>query len=400
MQSTEGTESAAPIELPQASERRPKPPRSGRLLGALGCALGLGGLAAAGFLYLMLYSMGFMHPAMFFSAMAGPGPGEDFTYFSPGGPNASDPAVDAMALTKILGRDLTQELDDALAEQAQLRSDLNRLHEQQRQALQALQSDQALWRQEVEDAWAQRLSALPGRDPSAEREWQLAEAAFLLRMANRRLLMEWDLPTALQLLQAADEQLAALNEEGLHEARAALANDILRLDQRPGIDLQGLHLRLDAIKRQLAARPRSAPRRVLNELAAIRPPPPEEARSRDQPGFLAILAQELAGLVRFRRLDADFQAPPSAAQSAYLALNLGLMLEQAQLAILKRDPAAFAASLDSALHWAAIHFDAEDAEAQETIAALKNLRAIDLGAPPPDISGSLRALGQARGAAG
>ena len=396
MQSTEGTESAAPIELPQASERRPRPPRSGRLLGALGCAFGLCGLAAAGFMLYLLHATGFMHLALFWP-MAGSMPAES-VYFSPGAAAAADSAIDALALARNANRDLTQELDDALAEQARLRTDLQRVEEQQSQALQALQGDRALWRQEVEDALAQRFNALPGRELSAEREWQLAEVEFLLRMANRRLLMEWDLPTALQLLQAADAQLAALNEDRLHEVRAVLADEILRLRQRPAVDLQGLYLRLDAIKRQLAARPRFVPQPTLNEPPATRAPSPEQAD--DQSGLLAVLVEELASLVRFRRLDADFQAPPSAAESAYLALNLGLMLEQAQLAILKRDPAAFAASLDSALHWAAMHFDAEDAEAQERVAALRGLRAIDLGAPPPDISGSLRALRQIRGAAG
>lgn len=386
MQSTEGTESAAPIELPQADERRPRPPRSGRLLGALGLVFGLLGLVAAGLLYYYMY---LLYPIV-------PGPVSNEVFLAYGGEDAIDPA----ALAPYSGRSLAQKLDEALAEQARLGTELERLEAEGGQALKALRGDRELWRQGVEKALAQRLDGLPGRDPSAEREWLLAEVEFLLRMANRRLRMEWDLPAALQLLQAADEQLAALNEDGLHEVRAALAAEILRLRQKPAVDLQGLYLRLDAIKRQLATGPRLAPKHALNAPTATRAPPPEEARPGEAPGFLAVLAGELADLVRFRRLDADFRAPPTAAESAYLELSLRLMLEQAQLAALKRDAKTYQASLDSALHWAAAHFDPKDPAVQKTIDAMQALRGEPLEASPPDISGSLQALRQARGAAG
>lgn len=386
MQSTEGTESAAPIELPQAAERHPSPPRGGRLLGALGLLFGLLGLVAAGLLYYYMY---LLYPIV-------PGPVSNEVFLAYGGEDAIDPA----ALAPYSGRSLAQKLDEALAEQARLGAELERLEAEGGQALKALRGDRELWRQGVEKALAQRLDGLPGRDPSAEREWLLAEVEFLLRMANRRLRMEWDLPAALQLLQAADEQLAALNEDGLHEVRAALAAEILRLRQKPAVDLQGLYLRLDAIKRQLATGPRLALKHALNAPTATRAPPPEEARPGEAPGFFAVLAGELADLVRFRRLDADFRAPPTAAESAYLELSLRLMLEQAQLAALKRDAKTYQASLDSALHWAAAHFDPEDPAVQKTIDAMQALRSEPLEASPPDISGSLQALRQARGAAG
>ena len=386
MQPTEGTESAAPIELPQADERRPRPPRSGRLLGALGLVFGLLGLVAA---CLMYYYMYLLYPIV-------PGPVSNEVFLAYGGEDAIDPA----ALAPYSGRSLAQKLDEALAEQARLGAELERLEAEGGQALKALRGDRELWRQGVEKALAQRLDGLPGRDPSAEREWLLAEVEFLLRMANRRLRMEWDLPAALQLLQAADEQLAALNEDGLHEVRAALAAEILRLRQKPAVDLQGLYLRLDAIKRQLATGPRLALKHALNAPTATRAPPPEEARPSEETSFLAVLAGELADLVRFRRLDADFRAPPTAAESAYLELSLRLMLEQAQLSALKRDAKTYQASLDSALHWADAHFDPEDPAVQKTIDAMQALRGEPLEASPPDISGSLQALRQARGAAG
>ena len=122
----------------------------------------------------------------------------------------------------------------------------------------------------------------------------------------------------------------------------------------------------------------------------------EAAAPGKEHGFFSTLGRELGRLVRFRRIDTALERPPAPAESDLLAVNLRLMLEQAQLAALKRDQAVYAASLDSALDWTRALLNSRDTRVRETIESLEALRRLELNAPLPDVSASLNELLEAR----
>ena len=123
---------------------------------------------------------------------------------------------------------------------------------------------------------------------------------------------------------------------------------------------------------------------------------PGELTPDAEPGFFTMVGRELGRLVRFRRFDTALERPAAPTESDLLEVNLRLMLEQAQLAALKRDQAVYAASLDAALDWARALLDGRDTGVRETIDSLEALGRLDLDAPLPDISGSLNELRGAR----
>ncbi|MCY7296258.1 uroporphyrinogen-III C-methyltransferase [Alteromonas sp. a30] len=69
----------------------------------------------------------------------------------------------------------------------------------------------------------QRLSG------SKSSHWQVSEAAFLLRMAGRKLWFEKDAATSIQLLKLADQQLANITDSRLYPIRQKLSQDIAQL---------------------------------------------------------------------------------------------------------------------------------------------------------------------------
>ncbi len=289
----------------------------------------------------------------------------------------------------------------AASERAVLRDELRQLEERQRlsddrlrrleegggqsQAEWAAQADE--WLTAADSALNQRLEQIAQAAPPSERDWKLAEVEYLLRVANHRLLMEQDLSTALGLLQAADGIVEALDDLALHPVRAALADEMLALSKSEGADVQGLYLRLDALKRQLGSLALARPQHRLAEL--------EEAPS-EPSGILEAVAAEFRQLLRFRRMDAAVKPLLAPEEAVYLELNLRLMLEQAQLATLKRDQVVFDSSLGSAQEWVRRHLDLDDSDVQVTLEALADLRQVALDVPLPDLSGSLNALVQAR----
>ncbi len=352
----EVTEQAAEsiVAEPEAAPQRAR----GRLLAAFGLLFAVGALAAVAYLYFLLVYLD---------------------------PNAG----------------LASGLAQATGERAALRDDVHQLEERLRQSEEHLRLSeegrsqaQAEWAAQVDErlaaadsALTERLNQITQAAPPSEREWKLAEVEYLLRVANHRLLMEQDVATALGLLQAADGVLEALDDLALHPVRAALADEMLALSRSEGADVQGLYLRLDALKRQLETLALARPQYRLAE--------PQEIPS-EPSGVLAAVAAEFRQLVQFRRIDTTAKPLLAPEEAVYLELNLRLMLEQAQLAALKRDQVVFESSLGSALEWARNYLALDDPDVQDTLVALADLRQVQLDVPLPDLSASLNALLQVR----
>ena len=228
-------------------------------------------------------------------------------------------------------------------------------------------------------------SAGPGAQalPPAE-AWQVAEAEYLLRVANHRLLLEADAAGAERMLAAADAALAAAAPFAYHEVRALLATERAALKAAAGTDVQGIFLRLDALKGQLGELPLRLPEYIGEEPEAPQPPAATT--------FLGALGERLAGLVRFRRSDGSARPLLPPAQAEHLLLHLRLALNHAQLAALRRDQAIYETSLANAAEWLADHVDMRGQASQAVTAEVAALQAEDLAAELPDISGSLARL--------
>lgn len=323
----------------------PPGPRPGRLLAATAFLLAFAAMAAAAYLYFLLIYLE---------------------------PNAATERALAQAKTE----------RDALG------SGLEQAQESWRQGLKD-SNEQLIDRlQTTESGLLERLNQVAKAAPPSERDWQLAELEYLLLVANHRLLMERDIATALDLLRSADDILQGLEDMALHGVRSALAGEILSLEQTQGVDVQGLYLRLDALKRQLADLALAQPRFAM--------PQKTEANRGQDDGLGAALADEFRNLLRFRRTDAEVRRPLAPDEARYLELNLRLMLEQAQLAALKRDQAVFTSSLDAARQWVDEHLDAADPGVQAVSNALAELRQADLQVALPDISASSEELRKVR----
>lgn len=368
---TEDIDQAA--ETPAAESQAAPQRKPGRMLAAFGFLLALGALAGVGYLYFLL------------------------VYLDPGAP-------------------LTRNLEQASGERAALRDDLRGLEARlgQVQADWAAQADE--WLAAADSTLTERLNQITQAAPPSEREWKLAEVEYLLRVANHRLLMEQDVATALGLLQAADGIIKALDDLVLHPVRAALADEMLALSRSEGADVQGLYLRLDALKRQLESLALARPEYRLVEAESLSSPQcntsllPKEhpdsqgavsgclmkATPNEPSGLLETVAAEFRQLLRFRRIGATVKPLLAPNEAVYLELNLRLMLEQAQLAALKRDQVVFDSSLGSAQEWVRNYLALDDPDVQDTLEVLADLRQVQLDVPLPDLSASLNALIQVR----
>ena len=251
--------------------------------------------------------------------------------------------------------------------------------------------------QEALDALAGEVAgALTARrrdGPPDSRDWQLAEAEYLLRIANGRLVMERDVAAARRLLDAADALLEELDDFALHEARAALAAERLALAQTPAPGAQTLFLQLEAVKDSLAGLPTKRPA----AFAATAPPAAGAAGEPTTPPTVwRQLLRRFAGAFDYRTRSSVAPRPLLRPDEAlYLELNLRLALERAQLGALRGDATLYAKSLAAATRWLTEYVDLEDPRSQAVAQALNDAARLKVDAPLPDISRSLALLRRA-----
>ncbi len=270
---------------------------------------------------------------------------------------------------------------------SRISTEISALREHQEEVLNTALAKQSTQMSENEDAVLESLQEALLAAPPSQREWKLAEAEYLLRIANHRVLMEQDSSGALQLLQVADGIIAELDDFSLHPVRARLADEIIALRQVPRDDLQGIYLQIEALKAAVDALPFALPEYVEKRQQAV----VEET-------VWARLGRELQQFIRVRSLSQNESIKPLLApdEEQYLELNIRLAFEQAQLATLKRHQVVFEHALQSVNEWLKAYLDTDNPKTQIVIDGIDALLEVNLSRSLPDISGSLNELKSSR----
>ncbi len=282
-------------------------------------------------------------------------------------------------------------LSDRIAATQELERRQQQAFTQLQQQLQAQQQSYQQLQQQLQHN-SDRLAQLPGAE---RQDWLLAEAEYLLRLANQRLQLERDWNGALGLLQAADAVLVETRNPGLTRIRETLAQDMLALRQAPALDATGAVLRLQALQQQLPQLPwlpdRLLPDTGVDLLASeAQQPLPESWYGQ----LWHKMMSALTGLVRIRERTGDVAAPLSPDQQYYLQQNMNLMLEQAQAALLREQAELYEHSLQRVQNWLQQYLLIEDDRTRAVQQSLQELQAWPVAPARPDISRSLLQLQQ------
>lgn len=231
------------------------------------------------------------------------------------------------------------------------------------------------------------ISELRGRMESGRRAWTLAEARYLLEVANRGLTLARDSGAALAALEAADAQLKELRDPGLNGVRSMLAKEIQSLRLVPQPDLTGIAVRLESAE-ELSAK--------LTVVGAIpsryRPESTEESSA---PGFARawqLLRSSVTNMISIRRIGKDAVELVSLEEQNVRRQHLQLLLFSARLAAVRGDNEMFHKNLDGAQKWLAEMFDPRDAGVASVNGTLSGLTGIHIAPALPDISASLHLL--------
>lgn len=282
--------------------------------------------------------------------------------------------------------DLVRTLD---ADRTALRGELRAMTERERQTTRALDARITALAdvpKQVQDLTAS-VEELHGRAEGPQRAWSRAEALFLMEIAQRSLVLDRDVATAIAALESADSRLAAVRDPTLTSVRQQLATDLQGLRAVRVPDRTGILSRLSAAETQAASIP------VEGLLAVEREGAPRD----DLPdGFFAraraIAGNALAGLIRVRRVDERGGSVVTHDEELVRRQHLQLLLFTARTALARHDQPTYRSSLAAARQWLGEYFDVDASSTQTLLREIQLLEAVDIDPRLPDISKSTEAL--------
>ena len=283
---------------------------------------------------------------------------------------------DLTALRTDIGR-----LQQNLAEERRLRSDLGAGLSQADKELTLRMNLQASRLEEV---------STPSR-----KDWKLAEAEYLLRLGNQRLLTERDSEGALALLQSADGILRDLDEVELLPVREVLAKNIVALKSASMVDVDGLFLELKAIAGEVSDLPILAPRvpQSPEQLAPVEAATDQTATWYDPlVSLFHSTLNQIGQIVRVTHRGEVTEPMLSPQQEQLIRLRLVTALELAQLAMLREQQVVYHESLASAQQLLAEYFQLNEGRPMALVEQLGVLQQQSIVQPRTDISSGLNAL--------
>ncbi len=231
---------------------------------------------------------------------------------------------------------------------------------------------------------SQRLETVLG---ASRKDWRLAEAEHLLRLASLRLSALQDINSAQALVQGADEILREQDDPGAFAAREQLAKSVAALRSVAQPDRTGLFLQLAALRDQ------------ATQLNALAP----EYKDQGESLFGLTDGQEDSYWAKWwgkisRYIRIDFQAdknirPLLAGQSlTQVRLALNLALEQAQWAALNGEAQVYSKAVAQARNVLDSNFNRDNEQSKRLGERLDELAKQPVSVMTPDLTQSLSAV--------
>lgn len=291
------------------------------------------------------------------------------------------------------GRSLQGNINQLKQSNQSLESQLANTQQANQQELENVQQNLDNAQQGIENntmtsqALSKRLAEMSGRRPS---DWLLAEADYLVNMAGRKLYLEKDLRTAATLLKEADARLDDLNDPSLFPVRALIAADIQSLNQVNQVSTNSIALTLAGMLPRISELP-------LDKLQL-----PESTKrenldlSEDVSDWRVNLSktwQSIVGdLFSIDYVDKPLEPYLAERQQWLIEQQLKHSLTQAQTAALDEQVALYRSSIEQGMGLIEEHYQLDDTQVSQFLAALQELLNIDFSRNYPNSLSSQAAL--------
>ncbi|MGR9100742.1 MAG: uroporphyrinogen-III C-methyltransferase [Gammaproteobacteria bacterium] len=223
-------------------------------------------------------------------------------------------------------------------------------------------------------------------------DWLIADAEYLLSIANQRLQLLGDVGTTIEALQAADQRLRESGDAAVFKIREELAKEIARVRAVDVPDMVGIYSKLRHLEE------------TVDKLAVLLPYAGKKSGDENGEGgqtdeesasgvnkLLDSALVEIEGLVTIRRTDQPIKSIITPEEAEFIRQQLKVKLQMVKLALIQQNDKLYSANLDEARNWLQQNFTV-NAVAKDFIKELENLKQVTIRSQMPDISLSLKML--------
>ncbi|BDX01961.1 heme biosynthesis operon protein HemX [Marinomonas pontica] len=217
---------------------------------------------------------------------------------------------------------------------------------------------------------------------TTKEDWKLAEAEYLIRLANQRLLLESDNNGAVTLLVNADDILNELEDPIAFATRKALAKDIQALKSISSFDLEGAYLKLNALYNDVANLPQREPSKEWQANNANTETQISDASTNRFTSALESFWRSIRSLIVINYNHKPIKALLPPAEYQELITGLQLQIDVAQVALVKGEPAIYQQALSRIATATTEHFETQSKNVVSFLASVTALQQLN---PSPDL---------------
>lgn len=219
-------------------------------------------------------------------------------------------------------------------------------------------------------------------------DWLIADAEYLLSIANQRLYLMGDVNTTREALEAADQRLRESGDAGAFKIREQIAKDLTAIRNVAVADIVGMYASIQSLQTQVDTLTLFLPYtgKVLTQAK-----PDQNATIKQNQNLLDSALGQLEGMVTIRHTEHPIKEILTPEEAQFIREQLRVKLEMVKIALVQQNELLYQTSLADAKKWSEKNF-AQNAETNNFIAELDKFNAIKIRSHFPDISLSLKML--------
>lgn len=218
-------------------------------------------------------------------------------------------------------------------------------------------------------------------------DWLIADAEYLLSVANERLYLIGDVNTTREALEASDQRLRESGDAGTFKVREEIAHELTEIKKVVLPDVVGIYASIQALQDQ------------VDQLVLLLPytgkdlsvPSDVKTKGAEDQGAIDSALSHLKGVVTIRHTKHEVTEILTPEEAQFIHQQLKVKLELVKIALVQHNEALFQSSLADAKKWVKQHF-ADNADVANFNNELDQFSTVKIHSQFPDISKSLKML--------
>lgn len=220
-------------------------------------------------------------------------------------------------------------------------------------------------------------------------DWLIADAEYLLSVANERLHLAGDVNTTREALEAADQRLRESGDAAVFKVREEIARELaaLRTVQKP--DVVGLYARIQSLKEKIPQLSVLLP--FVGKELTTKAPIHQHENASDEHNVLSKVIEQLDDYVVVRHSDKPVGEILTPQQAQFIREQLGVKLEMVKTALVQQNDDLYQLAIKDTEKWLKDNFALDEA-GKNFLQELNALARTPLKGHYPDIYKSLKLL--------